>query len=490
MFIEISDEQIDTIINGSLSGYQYLQRVSLKERSALMHTIADEIEALDDELLEIAHAESALPLARLRGEKARTVNQWRSYADAVKTGIYAEARIDKGDGAAKADIRKYNKGIGPVAVFGASNFPFAFSTAGGDTASAIGAGCSVVFKEHPGHPQTSQLMAKAIGRALEKCGAPASVFSYLQGGNHAIGQSLVRHPAIKAVAFTGSLGAGRSLFDMAALREEPIPVFAEMGSVNPVFVLPQYLKANQSALAAAYVQSLTLGVGQFCTNPGLLFVLKDELLAGFRKELRAAIQAVDDAKMLHGGIMRDYNSAKSKLSMQRDVELLGEGRVSATDTGVAALYSTTGTAFLENKVLAAEVFGPTGLLVECDSYAELRKIVESLEGQLTITFAATAEDIRTNTALLDKAQEKCGRILFGGMPTGVEVVYAMQHGGPYPATTDSRFTSVGPDAVKRFLRPVSFQNWPDEFLPLELKDENPLQIERIVDNRRALASDE
>ncbi|PRD57300.1 aldehyde dehydrogenase (NADP(+)) [Sphingobacterium gobiense] len=481
MHIETSSEHIQAIGNDSLAGYQYLQRISLTERAALMHAIADEIDALDDELIQTAHEESALPVVRLTGEKARTVNQWRSYANAVKIGIYAEARIDNGAGAAKADIRKCNKGIGPVAVFGASNFPFAFSTAGGDTASAIGAGCSVVFKEHPGHPKTSQLMAKAIVSGLTKFGAPEAVFGYVQGGSHAVGEVLVKHPAIKAVAFTGSFQGGKALYDIGARREEPIPVFAEMGSINPVFALPAYLKANTAEFAAQYVSSVTLGVGQFCTNPGLLLVIKDETLADFKQELSAAIGQVGGAKMLHDGIAKNYTEAKSKLADQIGVIRVGEG-AAQENCAVAAVYSVSAGKFLENDVLSEEVFGPTGLLVECEDAAEMEAVLKALPGQLTMTFAATEDDIRQHIPLFDIAQEKCGRLLFGGMPTGVEVVYAMHHGGPFPSTSDSRFTSVGPDAVKRFLRPVSYQNWPNEFLPLELRDENPLQIERVVDN--------
>jgi 2,5-dioxopentanoate dehydrogenase len=486
MRIEMSNEKIQAIVQDSLIGYQYLQRISLAERAVLMHAIADEIEALDDELIQTAHAESALPLARLQGEKGRTIHQWRSYANAVKTGIYAEARIDKSDGAAKADIRKYNKGIGPVAVFGASNFPFAFSTAGGDTASAIGAGCPVIVKEHPGHPKTSQLMADAISRALAKFGAPASVFGYVHGEGNAVGESLVLHPAVKAVAFTGSFRGGKALFDLGAKREEPIPVFSEMGSVNPVFVLPEYLEKNVATFAKQYMASLTLGVGQFCTNPGLLVALKGPVLDQFKTLLQQEVRQVSEATMLHSGIASAYNTSKTKLANQPSVSLVGEGMESEKEAAGAAVFCTDGAAFLKNHELAEEVFGPAGLVIECADATEMQDVMEGLAGQLTITFAATAADVQQHLALFEIAQEKCGRLLFNGMPTGVEVVYAMQHGGPYPSTTDSRFTSVGPDAVKRFLRPVSFQNWPNEFLPAELQDENPLQIERIIDNKRVL----
>lgn len=480
--MEMSNEQIHAVISDSLAGYSYLQSLTPTERAGLMYAVADEIEALDDTLLQTAHRETALPLPRLQGEKGRTVNQWRSYAAALKTGLYAEARIDRGDGAAKADIRKYNKGIGPVAVFGASNFPFAFSTAGGDTASAIAAGCPVVYKEHPGHPATSRLMADAIQRGLAKFGAPKTVFGYLQGSTNAVGEALVVHPVIKAVAFTGSFRGGKALFDLGMSRTEPIPVFAEMGSVNPVIALPVYLQEHAAVLAAQYVGSLTLGVGQFCTNPGLLIVVKGEATTSLKEALRLEIQKVGDATMLHAGICKAYLEGKTTLAAQEHVSLLGEGAPGNGTTAGAAIYATSGRALLQNEVLAHEVFGPTGLLIECDSMNELYDVVRSLDGQLTITLAATAAEAQQNMDLLQAAQEKCGRLLFQGMPTGVEVVYGMHHGGPFPATTDSRFTSVGPDAVKRFLRPLSFQNWPDALLPAELQDGNPLKIGRIVDN--------
>ncbi|QBQ41925.1 aldehyde dehydrogenase (NADP(+)) [Sphingobacterium psychroaquaticum] len=475
-------EQINTIVQQSEAGYQYLQQLSLAERAALMHAIADAVEALDETLIQTAHEESALPLARLQGEKGRTVGQWRSYANAIRTGIYAEARIDKA-GEGKADIRKYNKGIGPVAVFGASNFPFAFSTAGGDTASAIGAGCSVVFKEHPAHPRTSQLMAQAIAKGLASYGAPESVFTYVQGSSHAIGEALVLHPAIKAVAFTGSFQGGKALFDLGAKRAEPIPVFSEMGSVNPVFAFPEYLAANPQTLAAQYIGSLTLGVGQFCTNPGVFLAVSGEAFQAFKLAVSAEINNISEAKMLHEGIQKAYDHGKHKLTGQPEVSLLATGQVGTATLAQAAVFVTTGKAFLTNEHLSEEVFGPTGLLVECADAAEMYHILDRLSGQLTITFAATDTDVAEHKNFFMRAQEKCGRLLFNGMPTGVEVVYGMHHGGPFPATTDARFTSVGPDAVKRFLRPVSFQNWPNTFLPAELQEENPLQIARIVDGQ-------
>ncbi len=482
----MSNEQIDTVILESVAASKYLQQIGLTDRVALMHAIADEIAALGDTLIQTAQQETGLPIARLQGEKGRTIGQWRTYADAIKTGLYAEVRIDTGDGVQKADIRKFNKAIGPVAVFGASNFPFAFSTAGGDTASAIAAGCSVVYKEHPGHPETSQIMAQAIQRALKKHGAPQGVFGYIQGSENSVGERLVLHPEIKAVAFTGSFNGGKALFNLGATREEPIPVFAEMGSINPVFALPEYLVQNVEGFAQQYIASLALGVGQFCTNPGILVVQKVPGVDMFKQLSAKEILKVPAAKMLHQGIADSYQQARALLEKQNGVTEIGEGTAGEKGEAQAAIYSVYARDFIDNSILSHEVFGPTGLVVECEDPQEMQSVLAHLDGQLTITFSATQDDVNNHTDLFELAQQKCGRLLFGGMPTGVEVVPAMQHGGPFPATTDSRFTSVGPDAVKRFLRPVSFQNWPDELLPLELQQNNPLHIERIVDNKREL----
>ena len=483
----MSNEQIHAIVLKSVAASDYLQQISLHERAALMHSIADEIAELGESLIQTAQQETGLPNARLQGEKGRTIGQWRSYANAIKSGLFAEARIDKGDGVQKADIRKYNKAVGPVAVFGASNFPFAFSTAGGDTASAIAAGCSVVYKEHPGHPATSQIMAEAIQRGLRNYGAPEGVFGYIQGAENSIGEALVLHPAIKAVAFTGSLAGGKALFNLGVSREEPIPVFAEMGSVNPVFALPEFLQQNTSTFAQQYVGSLSLGVGQFCTNPGVLVVQKDATLASFKQQLQEEIVKIPAARMLHQGIANSYNQGRSQLLEQQGVEQIGAGSAAENGQGQGAIYSVEAKYFIDNPILSHEVFGPAGLLVECENQQQMQTVLAQLGGQLTITFSATKGDMKQYVDLFNLAQKKCGRLLFGGMPTGVEVVLAMQHGGPFPSSTDSRFTSVGPDAIKRFLRPVSFQNWPDELLPQELQESNPLKIERIVDNKRELA---
>ncbi|MGG1922530.1 aldehyde dehydrogenase (NADP(+)) [Chryseobacterium sp. NRRL B-14798] len=481
MMEETSTQNIDKRIQMAVEAFRFLKNTTINERAEFMNAVADQIEALGEELLTVTHAETSLPLARLTGEKARTAGQWRSYAKAVADGIYTEARIDLAQPEKqKGDLRKYNVGIGPVVVFGASNFPFAFSTAGGDTASAIGAGCPVIIKAHPAHPQTSQIMADAISAVVKAFGWPEGIFSHITGTSYEIGAYLTQHPDIRAIAFTGSFNGGKALFDIASRRENPIPVFAEMGSINPVFAFQNLLETKAEALAKEYITSLTLGVGQFCTNPGVFIALKGESFNRFINTLKEEIQKVAPAKMLHKGILDNFEKNKSIALEQPDVEIIVSAETESS-SGNATVIKTSAGNFLNNPVLSEEVFGPFGIVVACETDEDLMQIARQLKGQLTITIAATHEDVRDNSTLITILKDKCGRLLFNGMPTGVEVVYSMQHGGPFPSTTDSRFTSVGPDAVKRFVRPVCFQNWPDEFLPDELKNENPLQISRMVD---------
>ncbi|MDR6370062.1 NADP-dependent aldehyde dehydrogenase [Chryseobacterium bernardetii] len=483
MIEETSPQNIDRRIQMAVEAFRFLKNTTIHERAEFMNAVADQIEALGEELLTAAHSETSLPLARLTGEKARTTGQWRSYAKAVAAGIYTEARIDLPQPEKqKGDIRKYNVGIGPVVIFGASNFPFAFSTAGGDTASAIGAGCPVIIKAHPAHPQTSQIMADAIATVVSAFGWPEGIFSHITGTSYEIGAYLTQHPDIRAIAFTGSFNGGKALFDIASRRENPVPVFAEMGSINPVFAFQQLLETKAETLAKEYSTSLTLGVGQFCTNPGVLIALRGKPLDRFINTLKDEIQKIAPANMLHKGIFENFEKNKNIALKQPDVEIIASGHTEAEGiVGNASVIKTNAETFLNNPVLSEEVFGPFGIVVVCETEEELMEIARQLKGQLTITIAATNEDVRDNSTLINVLKDKCGRLLFNGMPTGVEVVYGMQHGGPFPSTTDSRFTSVGPDAVKRFVRPISFQNWPDEFLPKELKNENPLQINRMVD---------
>lgn len=483
MIEETSKEIIDQKIYEATEAYQFLKNTTIKERAAFMNAVADKIEALGEELLTTAHAETSLPLARLTGEKARTIGQWRGYAKAVSTGIYTEARIDLSQPEKqKGDLRKYNIGIGPIVVFGASNFPFAFSTAGGDTASGIGGGCPVIVKAHPAHPKTSKMMADAITTAVKEFEWPEGIFSHVTGTSNNIGAYLTKHKDIKAVAFTGSFNGGKALFDIASQREEPIPVFAEMGSINPVFAFEHLLESRAEDLAKEYASSLTLGVGQFCTNPGVFVALKGENLNRFIAALKNEIPGITPVNMLHKGIFENFEKLKSIASAQSEVEVIAEVNTEINEwQGRAIVTETTGQNFIKNSILGEEVFGPFGIIVACETPEEILQIAHQLKGQLTITVAATDEDVRQGIKLIDILKDKCGRLLFNGMPTGVEVVYAMQHGGPFPSTTDARFTSVGPDAIKRFVRPISFQNWPDEFLPEELKNGNTLQISRIVD---------
>lgn len=453
-----------------------------KKRAALMHRIADEIEALGPALIATAQSETSLPEGRLIGEKARTVFQWRSYADAI--GNVLDVRIDTADASRtppKPDLRKTSVGLGVVAVFGASNFPFAFSTAGGDTASAIAAGCAVVVKTHPGHLKTSALMAGAINKAIRQADLPEGLFTAVRSDGFEGGQYLVAHPLIKAVAFTGSFAGGKALHDLAAGRSTPIPVFAEMGSVNPVFLLPQKLEGAAVEVAKQYAASLTMGVGQFCTNPGILVVPNHQNNRLFFDTLQTEITQTAPAPMLHAGIASAYHKNRAALLNHEGVEVLAEAPASTPEShGNATIATVSADRFLANAALAHEVFGPFGLVVTYNTPEEAAAIARALDGQLTATVLAEPDDLRNHGQLIELLTEKCGRLLLNGFPTGVEVCYAMQHGGPYPATTDSRFTSVGPDAIKRFLRPLSYQGWPDALLPDELKNTNPLGLWRTV----------
>jgi NADP-dependent aldehyde dehydrogenase len=486
MYKETTQDKVDELLNSAAAAFQYLKKRSMKDRAALMYAIADKITSLGPELISAAMEETFLPEARLIGEKARTIFQWRSYADRLNDGTCLSARIDTAipdKTPPKPDLRKLMVGVGPVVVFGASNFPFAFSTAGGDTASAIAAGCPVVLKAHPGHLKTSSLMAEAISSALKEEGWPEGIFSHVYGNSNEAGAYLVKHPLVKSVAFTGSFQGGKALFDLANKREEPIPVFAEMGSINPVFVFPEKLAANPQDFAAQYAASLTLGVGQFCTNPGVLIAIKGEALGAFKKALTGIIQASLPANMLHKGIANTYSSNKEKMLSQKEVTVLASAENKGIEGQGAPLIAATDAAgLLSNEHLLEEVFGPFGLIVSCSDTADMLSVAKKLKGQLTITLAATETDLIQQPELVSILQDKCGRLLFNGMPTGVEVCLSMQHGGPFPATTDSRFTSVGADAINRFLRPIAFQNWPDSLLPDELKNGNPLGIYRTVDN--------
>jgi alpha-ketoglutaric semialdehyde dehydrogenase len=459
----------------------------LEQRARFLETIAERIMDIGPLLLERAGQESGLPPARLEGERGRTCNQLRLFAKVVRDGHFLEATLDSAlpqRTPPRPDLRMRKIGLGPVAVFGASNFPLAFSVAGGDTASALAAGCPVVVKAHNAHLGTSELVAKAIRQAAEDCGMPEGVFSMVIGEGYQIGLDLVTHPAIKAVGFTGSRQGGLALVKAAAARKEPIPVYAEMSSINPFYLLPNALAAGGQKLAQGFVDSLTMGVGQFCTNPGLVIAMAGEQFDAFRQAAGEALGVKPAGTMLTAGIHQAYSSAVAKRSGIAGVQLVGQGSAEGQGCAAqAALYQTDAATFLANPDLEEEIFGPASLMIACRDEAELLAVTEHVEGQLTATIHATADDRATAAKLLPVLERKAGRILFNGFPTGVEVSHAMVHGGPYPATSDSRTTSVGATAIERFLRPVCYQDVPAELLPVELGDANELGLTRMIDGQ-------
>jgi 2,5-dioxopentanoate dehydrogenase len=486
MFQDATVEEINSVMENAWNAFPVYRKFSLKQRAEFMRAIAWEIENLGDDLLKVAEEETHLPEKRLRNERARTVFQLNSYADACENGNWMEIRIDTANNdrnPPKPDIRKMLIPIGPVVVFGASNFPFAYSTAGGDTASAFAAGCPVVVKAHPAHAQTSEMVANAIIRAAANSYMPAGIFAHVHGESIEVGRALVEHPYTKAVGFTGSFIGGRQLYDWAGQRKQPIPVFAEMSSINPVFLLPEKMKEASAEAARIYAGSITLGVGQFCTNPGLIIGIENDDLQQFVDILSGEIKKVSPGDMLNPGIFHNYVEKRANALSQQDVEMIAvsEGEP-ILNQGLPTFASATATAFLTNPILHQEVFGPYSLLIRCKDMSEMTDVAKHIEGQLTCTLMATENDIKNNVELVDTVKHICGRFILNSVPTGVEVCLAMQHGGPYPATTDSRFTSVGADAIRRFARPVAFQNWDNELLPDELKDENPLGIWRTVNN--------
>jgi 2,5-dioxopentanoate dehydrogenase len=423
-----------------------------------------------------AMAESGLPRARLEGERGRTVGQLKLFADLLREGSWADLRIDSAlperQPMPRPDLRMRMIGLGPVAVFAASNFPLAFSVAGGDTAAAFAAGCPVVLKAHSAHPGTSELVARAVVRAVELCQLPAGVFALLTGTGNGIGQGLVAHPAIKAVGFTGSRSGGTALMAVAAARKQPIPVYAEMSSINPFFLFPHALASRGDQIAAAFAASMTMGVGQFCTNPGLVLGLAGPGFDRVAEQAAQALAGIEAATMLTAGIASAYQSGVHKLAAHDAVKSVKSAQ-HAEGKGAPALFQTRGQDFLAEHALHDEIFGPASLLVACADIAEMRQIAEALEGQLTATLQMDEQDTESVRALLPVLERKVGRILANGMPTGVEVSTAMVHGGPFPATSDGRSSSVGTAAIARFLRPVCYQNLPQSLLPEALRDGNP-----------------
>ncbi|MGD0156557.1 MAG: aldehyde dehydrogenase (NADP(+)) [Terracidiphilus sp.] len=484
-----SIEDLNVAADLADEAFAVYRKLAGKERARFLRHVADGIEAIVPELVERAHRETALPEARLKGESARTINQLRLFAQVVEDGSWVNARIDPAQPDRKplprSDIRSMMKPLGPVAVFGASNFPLAFSVAGGDTAAAFAAGCPVIVKAHHAHPGTSEMVGQVIARSVKECGLPAGVFALLFGAGSEIGAALVDHPKVKAVGFTGSLGAGRALMQRAAARPEPIPCFMEMSSVNPVFVLPEALHKRGGQIAGGLFGSFTLGVGQFCTKPGLVYLPRNADADGLIAELKAQTERGAASPMLTGGIAKSYHSGIAGRQAQGGVETVAQaGKDGAGDTYAApVVMQVSAGELLGDPELATEVFGPTTLVIRYDSREELMTLAESLEGQLTSTLHGSDADLEAYADLIAVLERKAGRLIVNGFPTGVEVCHAMVHGGPYPATSDSRATSVGTYSIYRFVRPVCYQDFPQAALPDELIDGNPLRIWRLVDGQ-------
>jgi NADP-dependent aldehyde dehydrogenase len=462
--------------------FETYSKLTATKRAEFLETIANNIEALGDELLNVANKETNLPLPRLTGERGRTCFQLRMFANMMRKGDYVDATIDTAvpdKTPPKPDIRQMLYPLGPVVVFGASNFPFAYSTAGGDTASALAAGCPVIVKAHPAHLQTSTLVAEAIQQAIKSNSIPEHTFQHITETDFSAGKALVQDENIAAVGFTGSRTGGRALYDYASARKNPIPVFAEMGSVNPVVLLEGALTANAETIAKNYAGSITLGMGQFCTNPGILIGVKSDALTSFANHLANELNNVAVAPMLHEGIQSAYFKNSNHALIQTGITCLTKN-TPAANAASPVLTSVDASVFLANPDLAEEVFGPYSILVQCDNDAQLVQVWKSIQGQISTTIMGTDNDLANNKNLLEIATSIAGRVLLNGVPTGVEVCDSMVHGGPYPASTDSRFTAVGVKAVKRWLRPISFQNWPDHLLPSYLQNKNELGVWRTI----------
>lgn len=484
-----SKEEVGLACRMAEAAFKTYKDTHLKDRAKFLRTIATEIDAVGDQLTERGCAETGLPEKRLIGERGRTCAQLRLFAELVEAGEWLGVRIDPAmperEPMPRPDVRQHHVPLGPVAVFGASNFPLAFSVAGGDTASALAAGCPVVVKGHPAHPGTSEIVGRAIQRAANACGMPEGVFSLLFGPGNEVGQALVEDPRIKAVGFTGSRKGGLAIQSLAQSRPEPIPVYAEMSSTNPVFLMPDALKHRADQIAKGFIESLNLGAGQFCTNPGLIFAVEGSELDTFIEEAVSLLEGEAAQTMLTPEIHDHYEAGNANLSRNDNVRNLGSGKAGeGLNQCQARLYATSSVEFSNNPELRKEVFGATSLIVMCRDEAEMLKMADQLEGQLTATIHIDEQDHALARRLLPILERKAGRILANGWPTGVEVCHAMVHGGPFPATTDSRSTSVGTAAIYRFLRPVCYQSMPQELLPAAVRDDNPFHVSRLVDGER------
>ncbi|MEB8345183.1 aldehyde dehydrogenase (NADP(+)) [Flavobacteriaceae bacterium KMM 6898] len=484
-FMEASQDEIDSAVKLATKAFKAYKNVSALQKAQFLRTIAEEIETLGQPLIDTYMAESGLPEGRAAGERGRTMGQLRAFATLLEEGSWVEASIDTAQPdrlpLPKSDIRKMLVPLGPIAVFGSSNFPLAFSTAGGDTASALAAGCPVIVKSHPMHAGTGELVASAILKAAEKTGMPNGVFSNLNSSGVEVGQWLVMYTGIKAVGFTGSIKGGMALYKLAGERKEPIPVFAEMGSINPVIALPSAIKEKGEYWAKQYAGSITLGAGQFCTKPGLILGLEGAEFDRFINKLGQELEKIEPTCMLHPNIHKGFKESKEHLSSQEATQKVG----SYEDTvpphyAQQKVVTVRGEQFLANPTLHQEVFGPFSVVVRCKDKLELKNILEHLEGQLTGTILGNREELEQDHKIVEALTNRVGRIIFNGVPTGVEVCPSMQHGGPFPASSDSRFTSVGVSAIKRWSRPVAFQDWPNELLPEALQNNNPLGIIRLI----------
>lgn len=482
-FFTATEEEINHAIFLADQAFTEYSAVSFSDRANFLRTIANQLEANTEAITERAGLETGLPDGRLKGEMGRTCNQLRLFASFIESGAWTQPIIDLGDPSRtpnpKPDIRQMQIPLGPVGIFGASNFPLAFSVAGGDTASALAAGCPVIVKGHPAHPGTSELVGQAIQQAASICNMPTGVFSLVQGASYEVGLAIVNHPLIKAIGFTGSFWGGKALFDAANRRSVPIPVYAEMGSTNPVFLLPEALATQGEALQEGLANSVNLGVGQFCTNPGLVLGIDDPSLTDFIQSLGQTIREKAAGVMLHQGIYKAYNAGLKEMEVA--TEVIAKGVLSdAPNAAQSVVFKTSAKQIIANPNLTQEIFGPSTLLAIANNETELLEAAAAIEGHLTATIHGTENDLKKFRPLIQILQQKVGRLIFNGFPTGVEVGHAMVHGGPYPATTNDRTTSVGTQAIYRFTRPICYQDFPNEFLPEALKDGNPLGIFRKI----------
>jgi len=481
-----SPAEVDQAAKLASEAFPVYASLSGKAKAALLRSIADRLDQIQRQLAERAHLETALPMPRLLGEVTRTTGQLRVFAALVEEGSWVDARIDPAlpdrKPLPRPNLRSMLRPLGPVVVIGPSNFPLAFSVAGGDTASALAAGCPVIVKAHPAHPGTSELAAEVVRQAVAAADLPEGVFSLLFDAGIEVGVALVRHPLVQALAFTGSLRAGRALMDLAAARPRPIPCFTEMASCNPVFILPGALKDGAESLAQGLFNSVTLGAGQMCTKPGIVLLPQQPEAAAFTGKLSELVTQAQPFTLLTPGIAREYARLSSYRATQATLEAQAPAsNAPAASTANAQLFTTTLAEFLKQSELSEEIFGPDTLLVHCQSPDEYLRAAQALEGHLTATVLGTEDDLAAHRELIAVLEQKAGRLIFNGFPTGVEVAHAMVHGGPYPATSDSRFTSVGSGAIYRFARPVCFQNFPEALLPSELQAANPLGILRLID---------